>query len=465
MHIHFDQDTKVLDFTEDRISLFHSGGASIEWNRPKALLSDTIQGLLSKGFTEEELLDQWQKKGGNPLELFYFLERLKKTFLSFTLYHRSRPLCTLRSQAGCGFQLANRSQLFSAIEEASSFQISRFALIRNQNGILICETPLAAALLELKHPLAIDLWMALAQPTNLEALKTAVPRLPLSILRNFLALLHGGSFLEKNDLALKTWDFHDLIFHTRSRRGRYGEVAATRFRFLEEMAPLPPLKEMPEETSWTPLFTPDLDAVQKTEPSFVEVVETRRSIREYGQRPISSLQLGEFLYRTARVKGEKAAQHYEATKRPYPGGGACYELEIYPLIHHCEGFQQGLYYYHPQKHAITCLSEWNASLEELVRAGTISMGKTETPQILLLIGCRFRRLSWKYQSMAYATILKDTGVLIQTMYLVANAMGLAPCAIGAGNSDLFAKVARTNYYEETTVGEFALGSRKEYSQY
>jgi hypothetical protein len=45
------------------------------------------------------------------------------------------------------------------------------------------------------------------------------------------------------------------------------------------------------------------------------------------------------------------------------------------------------------------------------------------------------------------------------MYLVATAMNLAPCAIGAGNSDLFAAAVGTDYYAETSVGELSLGSK------
>jgi hypothetical protein len=45
------------------------------------------------------------------------------------------------------------------------------------------------------------------------------------------------------------------------------------------------------------------------------------------------------------------------------------------------------------------------------------------------------------------------------MYLVATAMKLAPCAIGCGDSDLFTRAAGTQYVEETSVGEFLLGSR------
>jgi hypothetical protein len=44
------------------------------------------------------------------------------------------------------------------------------------------------------------------------------------------------------------------------------------------------------------------------------------------------------------------------------------------------------------------------------------------------------------------------------MYLVATAMGLAPCALGGGNSDVFAEAAGTDYYAESSVGEFVLGS-------
>jgi SagB-type dehydrogenase family enzyme len=61
--------------------------------------------------------------------------------------------------------------------------------------------------------------------------------------------------------------------------------------------------------------------------------------------------------------------------------------------------------------------------------------------------------------MAYALVLKHVGVLCQTMYLVATAMGLAPCALGTGDSDLFAYATGLDYVAESSVGEFALGSR------
>lgn len=69
-------------------------------------------------------------------------------------------------------------------------------------------------------------------------------------------------------------------------------------------------------------------------------------------------------------------------------------------------------------------------------------------------------LQWKYESVAYALIMKHVGVLKQAMYLVATAMGRAPCALGAGNAELFAQAASLDYYAKTSVGEFLLGSQK-----
>ena len=66
-------------------------------------------------------------------------------------------------------------------------------------------------------------------------------------------------------------------------------------------------------------------------------------------------------------------------------------------------------------------------------------------------------MSWKYSSIAYSLILKDTGVLMQTLYLMAADMGLGGCAIGTTNIDLFAKMTGLDFHAEGPVGQFALG--------
>jgi SagB-type dehydrogenase family enzyme len=58
--------------------------------------------------------------------------------------------------------------------------------------------------------------------------------------------------------------------------------------------------------------------------------------------------------------------------------------------------------------------------------------------------------------MAYSLILKDVGVLLQTLYLMAIDMGLGGCAIGSINIDLFAKMTGLEFHVEGPV-VFALG--------
>jgi SagB-type dehydrogenase family enzyme len=98
----------------------------------------------------------------------------------------------------------------------------------------------------------------------------------------------------------------------------------------------------------------------------------------------------------------------------------------------------------------------------LLRDAAVSTAIAEdTLQVLLILTARFPRLAWKYQSIAYALTLKHVGVVYQTMYLAATAMGLAPCAVGGGDADLFARAAGTDYYLETSVGEFLLGNPRQ----
>ena len=90
-------------------------------------------------------------------------------------------------------------------------------------------------------------------------------------------------------------------------------------------------------------------------------------------------------------------------------------------------------------------------------AAEFAMDASGPPQILITIAARFDRVSWKYSSIAYSLILKDVGVLIQTLYLMATEMGLGGCAIGSTNIDLFAKMTGIEFHVEGPVGLFALG--------
>jgi oxazoline/thiazoline dehydrogenase len=267
-----------------------------------------------------------------------------------------------------------------------------------------------------------------------------------------------AAYPEENE-ALAQWDFHDLLFHARSRLGRHNNPYGGTYRFLYKIEPLPVIKPPAEENTIN-LYRPDMDMLKEEDHPFTLVLEERKSIREYAKEPVTERQLGEFLYRTARVKAIRKNEYQDLSIRPYPGGGAIYELELYIIVNKCLGIPSGLYHYCPERHVLEKISDPTEATDALLKNAGGSAGLEEIPQILIIITARFQRLSWKYESMAYNVILKNVGVLYQTMYLVATAMDLAPCALGGGDSDLFAEAAGLDYYAETSVGEFMLGSKR-----
>ncbi len=425
-----------------------------ELNNQEAVLHFPHKKISLRNFPLQNFQKKEVDESSSP-EFFYLLEILKRaSAVAYSLFSHEELLLTLIPNYNTHLDIDKHKE----IDPNISLQISRFAYLKIEKDRLILKSPLLSGEIIFKHPKCLLLFQALVSPKNIEQLIQAFPEISKDAVHDFFSLLYQSHLLSNADQnsSLTFWEFHDLLFHTHSRQ-RTDQPCGGTFRFLKHLPPLPPLREIPSHT--IPLFRPDLDVLMKSDPPFIEVMETRKSIREQGENPITKEQLGEFFYRVARVKETLKTEHYDVTKRPYPGGGACYELELYPLIHRCAGIEPGLYRYHGDIHALSPCPITHDEIEKFLTAAKNATGKKdESPQILILIAARFGRVFWKYETIAYSLILKNVGVLIQTMYLTATAMKLAPCAIGAGNSDHFAEIAKTNYYEETTVGEFMLGS-------
>lgn len=435
-------------------------------------LSQCLRGVLMK-LAQTACSVRWMNESileaHNESELTIFYQ-----YLSSLLRYRMITIC-----AGNGHKEAPLATLmpispyfkhkWATIQTDQPYRMSRFAYIRrDEDGYNYLESPLSHARIRLEHSLAASSIYQLGQAvTPLELTQTLLEEEREDVI-GLLALLVMGDFasvttcegqlITENDEASIHWDFHDLLFHSRCRVGRHDNDLGGTYRFLSQLPPQPAIKQ----TEWPvtiPLFQPDMDRLCMTDTGLTAVLEKRTSIRDYGENPITATQLGEFLYRIARVKELYSEEETgEYTKRPYPNAGASYEIEFYLTIERCEGLASGFYWYNPLNHTLSLIHEANKETKQMLSDANQSMGGDDRPQVLITLAARFQRVSWKYQSLAYSLILKDVGVLYATMYLVATAMHLAPCALGAGDSDLFIRLSGTNYLKETSVGEFMLGS-------
>jgi SagB-type dehydrogenase family enzyme len=363
------------------------------------------------------------------------------------------------------------------VDPGSRYQASRFACCRRGASSPVLESPLARAVLTMDDPRVGRLWATLAWPHTPADLVEATDDLPADAVLATLRLMLGagalttaqpsGAAAEDADPRLVQWEFHDLLFHSRSRVGRHNHGVGGTFRHLGRVPP-PHLDPPAREGQPISLHKPGSASRSDEDRALSALMEARRSIRRHGEEPLTAEQLGEFLYRVARLRATgdyhvagldtDATEELEVASKPYPSGGGLYELELYPVVDRCAGLERGLFHFDSRRHEIVRVGAAGPELDQLLDDGSRASGTAWKPQVLIVLAARFGRMSWKYESIAYASILKNVGALYQTMYLVATAMELAPCALGSGNAELFARLAGTDYLVETSVGEFMLGS-------
>jgi cyanobactin maturation PatA/PatG family protease len=352
-----------------------------------------------------------------------------------------------------------------------SLGLSRFAYLRPLDGALVLESPLSQFRVTLTDPRAGNLLLEFVEPGSPKALGGLVG-LPPDLVRAFTQLLWGGRFLtaEPEPPELRLWDFHNLVFHGRKR---WHDFASARAEGSNAKTETFPVVKAPIGGKGQPLPVPSLigAGIDRT---LTAVMETRRSIRSFDdERPITLEQLGELLYRAARVKStykskdkfgrlandNPAEQETMLTVRPYPGSGARYELELYPVVRHCEGLDSGLYHYDPLQHRLEKIKDGQDSdVLALMDEAFGATSRDSKPQVFLAIAARFGRMFEAYPYLGYSLILKNVGVLFQSLYLVATDMRLAPCAVGESYVETFGRATGLDFLEETMVGGFVLGT-------
>ena len=365
--------------------------------------------------------------------------------------------------------LAGRSQ----VKTESQYQVSRFACARRKGSQLVVESPHRFIGLTIFSPQVASVVAALAHPESVNSLMTGLSFIEPRVLTDVLEFLvgtgtamevdHDGKLPEDQDHGMSVREFHDVLMHAHSRYGLTDERIGGTFRFAGKIPPWPVTGEERCEES--------IDIPKPTSADFArgdlplgQVMEARRSVRIHGATPLTLGQLGEFLFRVGRIRSVRTAhatddpRSYDITNRTYPSGGAAYDIEIYPLVSSCQGLEQGLYHYDPVRHRLGRITSSQALLQNMVSNACLASGTSSGPQVLLVLTSRFGRLAWKYSGMAYATTLRNVGVLYEAMYLTATAMGLAPCALGCGDSALFSAAAGLDPLVESSVGEFMLGS-------
>ncbi|MFC5290082.1 SagB family peptide dehydrogenase [Actinokineospora guangxiensis] len=316
-----------------------------------------------------------------------------------------------------------------------SAQLSRHAHLRRDGDDLVVESPRARARLRLHDPALVA---AITRPVDPPG-RDAPPWMTADLVSAGLAdHADGADGADGAELSP-----HEEWFHARSHLGAPTTTTP------------PPLRRAPMGRP-VPLPVP----APVPEWGLSTALNQRRSVREHDDdHPITAAALIALLSHAVGVREEFAVDGVDLARRPYPSGGALHELEFFPVVGRAADLAPGAYRFDPFGPGLEAVAPEGAAQRRVLRAAATAMGAPR-PQVLLVCTARVDRIAWRYPDLAYSLVLRHVGAAQQTLYLVATAMGLAPCALGGGDRRAFAELTGTDPLREPAVGEFAIGSRK-----
>ncbi|MBL1077225.1 SagB family peptide dehydrogenase [Nocardia sp. 2] len=338
--------------------------------------------------------------------------------------------------------------------------LSKFALLHRDSDGFVLEHPLSWCDLRV-HDARVLALLGGQSPADSGLDPELVARLAQDLRWGGFTVAATDS--EDERFTTRSWSAPDLWFHRRSTLGprtltweHFGPTKWAKPSFPQPIARKP---AYPGEA--VALTAPDLDSLRITDPSLTDVLEDRYSCRAFDEAaPITADQLGELLYRAARTRGVRSAgPGEELVSRPYPSGGSVYELEIYPIIRHVSGLESGMYHYDSFDHVLRPVAPIDSpAVQKLISSTSATLADGGLPQVVLVVAARSGRVMWTYEQVAYASILKHVGVLMQTVYLAATAMGLGTCAQGFSDTAAFVGATGVDELEECNVGSIIIGS-------
>lgn len=203
----------------------------------------------------------------------------------------------------------------------------------------------------------------------------------------------------------------------------------------------------------------------KKDSNLFKILNQRRSIRNFDENyKISLFEIANLLYQsygvTLRSKITGADVEGHIGFRNVPSGGGLYPLEIYIVIFNGH-IESGLYHYRPDINAIEQLKigDFSDDLNDIIQAEPYVNMKSGS--CLILTTGIIERLIIKYGDRGYRFLMQESGLVGQTISLLAEALDLGSCMLGGYNDDKINEFLEIDGVFETINNIIVLGKKSE----
>jgi len=178
---------------------------------------------------------------------------------------------------------------------------------------------------------------------------------------------------------------------------------------------------------------------------FWDVMVRRHSTRSFSKEPLSLMDLSLLLFGMEGLTRIFTQFSYRIT----PSAGGLYPIEVYPIINNVEGLQKGVYHYNIPEHSLELIKSGDFS--SAVGEGCLGQKMAYNSAVNFIFTAIIERSKWKYLQRCYRYIYLDCGHIGQNFYLVAEALGLGVCTIGAIFDDELNKILDIDGKNETVI--------------
>lgn len=282
---------------------------------------------------------------------------------------------------------------------------------------------------------------------------------PLNELEARLRELADHALLERQSQAADEWPWQPwpeaAFFHAATRDHTYLRQTLDHDARLRRKARTQP--PPPPTASWPGARTPLASAPVRG--TLVDALQSRRTWRVFGDRPVPRRQLAALLQLTFGVRAWKdvPGQGRVALKTS-PSGGARHSIEAYLIATKVAGLDSGVYHYDAATHEL--VHRRPAVAPGVLRTTLANQDYFMPAGAFIIMTAVFARAMWRYEfSRAYRTVLAEVGHLGQTFCLTATALRLAPFCTMAFRDRALEQLLGVDEARESALYVVGVGTR------